>query len=311
MNAVIASLVPVIGLIGLGYLLRRTLVPGEAEWNGIEKLAYFVLFPALIVETLARADLSSVPVAGIGGALALSIILLASGLIASAGAMMRALAISGPAFSSVFQGATRWNTFIALSLAGALYGRPGVTAASVAMIAMIPLLNVLAVLVLSRYGAGKPPALAGTLKALATNPLILACIVGLAINLTGLPVPGPVWAFAETLGRASLALGLLLVGAGLVVDSTTRLGSPLWLSTILKLAVMPALALTLAWAFGVSGTELVVVAICAAVPTASNAYVLARQLGGHAPLMAQIITVQTLIAAGTLPVAILVAEWIG
>jgi predicted permease len=102
-----------------------------------------------------------------------------------------------------------------------------------------------------------------------------------------------------------------LVGAGLVIESGSRPAPALWLSTVLKLVLMPTMALTLALALGVRGTELAVVAICSAVPTASNAYILARQLGGDAPLMAQIITVQTLLSALTLPLALLAAEWIG
>jgi malonate transporter and related proteins len=286
MSLVLASLFPVIALIGLGFFLKRSLIAKDDHWTGIERLAYYVLFPALIVETLARADLASVPLAGIGGALFTSVCIMCLSLFAAAGTLKRVMAV-------------------------ALYGRPGVTAASVAMIAMIPVLNVFAVLALARHGAGTPPSLAATLRQLATNPLIVACALGIGLNLTGLPVPAPVYALAETLGRASLALGLLLVGAGLVIEARTRPGPALWLSTGLKLIVMPAMALTLAMLLGVRGAELAVVAICSAVPTASNAYILARQLGGDAPLMAQIITVQTLLSALTLPLALLMAEWIG
>ena len=69
-------------------------------------------------------------------------------------------------------------------------------------------------------------------------------------------------------------------------------------------ALLPALALTLAAWFGLSGGNLAIVAICAAVPTSSSAYVLARQMGGDAPLLAQIITLQTILAAITMPIAI-------
>jgi predicted permease len=67
---------------------------------------------------------------------------------------------------------------------------------------------------------------------------------------------------------------------------------------------MPALAIGLALWFGVSGTHLATVAVCSAVPTASSAYVMARQMGGDAPLLAQIITLQTIFAAVTMPIVI-------
>jgi predicted permease len=76
---------------------------------------------------------------------------------------------------------------------------------------------------------------------------------------------------------------------------------------ILKLLVMPVLALGLALSFGISGINLVIVAVCSAVPTSPSAYVLARQMGGDAPLLAQIITLQTILAAITMPVSIALA----
>ena len=76
------------------------------------------------------------------------------------------------------------------------------------------------------------------------------------------------------------------------------------IGVLFKLVLMPLLALALALWFGLSGTSLVIVAICSAVPTSPSAYVLARQMGGDAPLLAQIITLQTILAAITMPVAI-------
>lgn len=70
---------------------------------------------------------------------------------------------------------------------------------------------------------------------------------------------------------------------------------------------MPAIMSPLAWACGVQGAALSVVALSAAVPTASSSYVLARRLGGDAPLMSVIITTQTVLARVSLPVVLLLA----
>ncbi len=70
---------------------------------------------------------------------------------------------------------------------------------------------------------------------------------------------------------------------------------------------MPVLAVALALWFGVTGSSLVIVAVCSAVPTSSSAYVMARQMGGDAPLLAQIITLQTIFAAITMPIVIAMA----
>src|SRR6478752_6393091 len=69
MAVVIAALLPVFILIVLGVVLKRTLMRLDTQWNGLERLTYFVLFPMLLIQTLVKADLSKVPVAGVVGAL--------------------------------------------------------------------------------------------------------------------------------------------------------------------------------------------------------------------------------------------------
>ena len=304
MLTVFAALVPVFLLIVLGFGLRRTMLTQDAAWTGLEQLVYFVLFPALLIDSLARADLASVPIAGVGGALLLSVLIMSALCLLLRPLLMNLFGMSGPAFTSIFQGANRWQTFVALSVADALWGNRGITLASVAMVAMIPLLNTFCVAVLARYASPQRLSWPAVFLAIARNPLIIACVVGLAINITHAPYPGPAHAFMDSLGRCSLATGLLVVGAGLQFEGLRRSGSAALLTVILKLAVMPVIAITLGMYFGLTGTSLAVVACCSSVPCASNSYILARQMGGDAPLMAQIVTLQTIIAIFTMPVFI-------
>ena len=82
------------------------------------------------------------PVAGVGGALLLSALLM-SLLCLALRPLLARCAVDGPAFTSIFQGATRWQTYVALAVSGNLYGDVGLALASVAMVAIIPLVNVL------------------------------------------------------------------------------------------------------------------------------------------------------------------------
>ncbi|MDB5602762.1 MAG: Auxin Efflux Carrier [Xanthobacteraceae bacterium] len=304
MTAAILALLPVFLLIVLGIVLRRTLMPDDSHWIGPERLVYYVMFPALLIDTLARADLKGVPVAGVGGALAGAVLLMAALCLALRPLLMGRGRMSGPSFTSLFQGATRWQTFVGLAVAGNLFGDPGVVIASVAMVAMIPLLNILCVSVLARYATDVSPSWLGITRALMANPFIWACFIGVALNLAGVPIPAALHAFGDALGRSSLALGLLMVGSGLQLGALLRPAPATVIATVLKLALMPAMAIGLAVLFGLSGINLAVVAICASVPSASNAYVLARQMGGDAELIAQILTVQTLLAVLTMPIVL-------
>ncbi|ULK98387.1 AEC family transporter [Bradyrhizobium sp. I71] len=306
MPVVVAALLPVFILIVLGVVLKHSLMRLDTQWHGLEQLTYFVLFPMLLIQTLVKADLSRVPVAGVGGALLLSALAMSLLCLALRPALSR-LGIDGPAFTSIFQGATRWQTFVALSIAANMFGDLGLALASVAMVAIIPLVNVFSVSVLARYAAQEKRSPRAIVMTVIRNPLIWACAIGLAVNLMHLPLPKIWHEVADALSRSSLAIGLLVTGAGLHLKGLLRPSLGAAIGVGLKLVLMPALALGLASWFGITGNSLAIVAICAAVPTSPSAYVLARQMGGDAPLLAQIITLQTILAAITMPIAIALA----
>jgi malonate transporter len=303
MQAVLAALLPVALLIVAGFLLRRFLIAEDAHWVGTERILYYVMFPALLIGTLMRADLTQVPVLAVGGTLFASVVVMVVLCFALRPLLARILHMDGPAFTSLFQGATRWHTFVALPVAGNLFGDLGLAIASVALVAMTPLLNVLCVFVLLRYASPNRPDWRAVLLAIVQNPMIWSCVVGILLNPVSSAIPAPVHVFVDALGRSSLALGLLIVGAGLRLGQLHPNGVVL-VTCALKLVLMPAIGIAFAFAFRLSGANLLVVVCCLAVPTASNSYLLARQMGGDAPLMAQILTLQTLAAAITMPIVI-------
>jgi malonate transporter len=303
MALVVAALLPVFLLIVLGFLLKHSLLRLETQWHGLERLTYYVLFPVLLVQTLVKADLATVPVAGVGGALLLAALLM-SLLCLALRPLLARCAVDGPAFTSIFQGATRWQTYVALSVCGNLYGDTGLALASVAMVAIIPLVNVFSVAVLAHYASSERQSVRAVAMTVVRNPLIWACGIGLVLNVLHLPLPRIWHEVADALGRSSLAIGLLVTGAGLQLAGMFRPSLAASVAVFLKLILMPVLAIALALWFGVAGSSLAIVAACAAVPTSASAYVLARQMGGDAPLLAQIITLQTILAAITMPIAI-------
>jgi len=304
MSAILASLIPTFLIIATGWLCRATSFVSESQWAGLERVTYVIFFPALIIDTLSRADLSSVPVLGVGGALVGSILTMAVLVLAIRPVLERRFGIDGPSFTSIFQGATRWNTFVGLAVAGSLFGQRGIALIAVAIAAMVPLLNLLAFYVFIRF-AGRPRQSPwDILRSFIANPFIWSCAIGLALNLLAPPLPKPVAGYIDVIGRAALASGLLIVGAGLDIRRLASPGLPHALTAALKLVLMPVMAVTLARFIGVTGDDLVVTVVAASVPSASAAYVLARQMGGNAGLMAEILTLQTLIALISMPLLI-------
>ncbi len=239
MNSLLPSLAAVFLVIALGWLAKQSRVLDDAAWRGFEAVTYHLLFPAVIIHTLAFSDIRSADAVGLAGAMIIGILAMAGGLFAMRGLLERA-GIEGPAFTSVFQGAVRWNTFVALALASHQFGKPGIALMAIAIAAMIPLINVLCVYTLTRHAQGKELALRGFGATLIRNPFIWSCCVGILLH----PVAGwfPVFAVSalDIVGRASLAAGLLVVGAGLDLKSLARPRLPHYLALGLKLCVMRA-----------------------------------------------------------------------
>ncbi|MDR6871910.1 putative permease [Bosea sp. BE125] len=305
MSPMINSLVAVFLVIATGWGLKTADFVTATHWSGVERLTYQVLFPAVVIHTLAVADLSRLPVLAMGLSLILTILCVAAALLLSR-PLLRRLGIEGPAFTSIFQGSVRWNTFVGLALASGLLGRDGATMMAIAVAAMIPLLNVMCVIVLARYANGQPMSPGATMRSVALNPFIWSSALGLILNQLQWMLPVAVATYVDILGRAALGIGLLVVGAGLDLGRLAKPRLAHGLAIALKLVVMPVLAWTLARQLGVSGPALTMTVVAAAVPTATAAYFLARDLGGDAPLMAEITTMQTLLALGTLPLAVLI-----
>lgn len=297
MIAILSSFVPVFLVIGLGFALRRRGFPGEEVWAPLDQLNYYVLFPALLLDTLATANFGGFDIWPMAAALAAGQLLMVVLIIAG----RRAYKMNGPEFSSVFQGAIRWNSFIALASIASMFGKPGLTLAAVAVAVLVPISNILSVTILTRYALGHSASPVAIARLLAKNPLILSCALGIFLNATGIGLPGPLAVTAKIIGDASLTLGLLAVGGGLRIGHVFEAKWAVLYTSLLKLILMPALMMGFCLIFGVDGLPRLVVLICAAVPGATSSYVLARQLGGDMELMASLITGGTVLAVLTMP----------
>ena len=298
MLELLLALWPLFALIVAGYYLRRWAFPNEAFWPGAERLNYFMLFPALLFSSLATAPLDNPALPRLGLA-----VLLALGIAWLALLLVRRLR-GWPAgrFGAFSQGILRFNTYLGLAAVGSLFGQEGLTLAAIMLALMVPTVNVLSVWSLTaERGVSARSLLLPILK----NPLILACLCGALVNLSGLGLPGGSDRLLSLLAAASLPLGLLCVGAALKPEQLGGEIPALGWNSLLRLLGMPMLAWTVAYALQLPAMESTVLVLFFALPTAPTAYVLTRQLGGDSQLMAGIITLQTLLAAASLPLLLL------
>jgi malonate transporter and related proteins len=296
--AVVSAIIPVFLIILCGYLCRQFKFPDANFWRGAEKITYFLLFPALLFSKMASADLTKIdffkPI--------IVIMLMYLVVTALQLAVKPWVKIGNAQFTSVYQGSIRFNTYIGLALASALYGAEGLVAAVVMTSVMIPTLNVLCVMMLEFYNeqhAGNTSR--RVVKSIIRNPLIIACAAGMGINFAGISLPAVLMEALNVFARAALPLGLLTVGAALALDAIKSALKPLLLASMAKFIVLPSVAMGLCYWLDIDSMVRNAILIFTALPTAPASYVLARQLGGDYHLMATIITVQTLLAVMLMP----------
>ncbi|GLZ89405.1 hypothetical protein Pres01_54560 [Metapseudomonas resinovorans] len=290
MLTLLEALWPLFALIIGGYLLRRWDFPGEAFWPAAERLNYFILFPALLFSSLATAPLDNPALPRLALA-----VFLALGIGWTALLLARRL-LGWPAarFGAITQGILRFNTYLGLAAIGSLYGKDGLAMAALLLALMVPTVNLMSVWALTAERG------VSLLLPMAKNPLILACLAGALVNLAGLGLPGGTDRLLNLLAVASLPLGLLCVGAALRPQELAGEVPALAWNCTLRLLAMPVLAFAVARLLGLPAMESSILVLFFALPTAPTAYVLTRQLGGDSHLMAGIITLQTLLAAGSL-----------
>lgn len=304
MTTIFLALLPVFIVILIGFGLRHFRVIGDTHWAGLDQLCYFVLFPAIIFKEIAAADFTGVPVFRMAGAMMLAVIVMIGLLVLLHRPLMKSLGMNGPQFTSLVQGAARWHTFIAFAIIPLQFGPQALSLGAVSAAAMTPLLNILCVIVMARFAHETHVSAKELLWSILRNPFVFSSLGGVAWQVSGLDLPGMALQVLDMIGRGALGLALLTVGAGLRLGDALSSVRPVAAAAVLKLLAMPLLMAGTLVLMGVEGQAFAVAMLCAAVPTGSGAYVLARQMGGDAPMVANILTLQVIAAAVTIPLVL-------
>lgn len=287
---VLQALWPLFVLIVAGFYMQKHGFPGREFWPGAERFNYFVLFPALLFKSLATAPLDNPALPRLLVAVALALAVCCVGLLIA----RRVHAWPAARFGVMLQGTLRFNTYLGLAAIGGFFGKEGLLLAAVMLALLVPTVNVLSVLALS---AGRHTSAKSLLRPIAKNPLILACAAGALLNLSGIEIKWGADRLLALLAASSLPLGLLCVGAALKPGELRGELNALLANSLSRLLLVPAVAFACAVLLGLPANERAILVLFFALPTAPTAYVLTRQLGGDAHLMAGIITLQTLLSA--------------
>lgn len=299
MNVALQALLPVFGVIALGFIAKHNKIVPETAWGAVNSFGYWLLYPAFLFSTVAHANFAGAQTLKFLGCLILGFAMAATWALA----MRFVVKGDGPAFTSVFQGSVRWNGFVILAAAPSLFGPEGTALVALGFGPVVAFVNVVSVFVLARWGDNDvKPSLPAALAQVSRNPLILASIAGVIANVSGIMgFLGPLAEAVALLGRAAMPIALMSVGAALSFSHITKAPKHLVLAVASKLLIAPLLMLGAGQLLGLPPLLLAVAIGFASMPSAPASYVLAREMGGDAPLMAGIVTVTTILALITIP----------
>jgi len=299
------TLAPVCLMILLGWGLHASKRLPEDFFSGLNKLTFYIGLPAILLVGIATSPFEA------GPAMQVLYVLIAATAAVTTLAYICALLLRlpPPTTAAFVQIAMRGNLayiglpvlFYALdSLPPDMDPASFKTAAMLVLAPSVPLYNIACVTILAHganRGAGHHPSKREIVRKIATNPLVIACLAGLFLSISGIGLPLTLERTLRPLGDMALPLALFSIGSSLTKGQIrAKFGPAAWTSSILKVAIMPIIGLVFVRLFGVGNMEARMAMIFLACPTAISGYVMAEQMGADAELAGSGVLLSTVLA---------------
>ena len=292
---IISSLFPVFALIGLGRILKLTEFTSRDFFQNADKLVYFIFFPSMLFWKIGGAKAGSLPDLSLPLAALCAVLL-----VFSISTLFIALTgVSDYQAGTFSQSCYRFNTYIGMAIVLNAQGEDGVVIFGILVGFLIPVINVLCISILIWFSGKRysfKDRLIRMIKALLSNPLIVACVCGIIFSRVGLFFPPAVDNLFRLLSMVTLPLALLSIGS---TFSLTTLRGFLPLSIVgalFKMGMLPLAGVMFMIHFGVTGEAFKTGLIFFALPTSTALYVLSSQMNSDTELAAASIVFSTLVS---------------
>ncbi len=295
-SAFVQSVLPVLLIGGVGYLVGRA---RRLDLAPIASLAVLVFVPAIVFDSLARAALPR----DLLLQLVLHVFLQLTAIWLLTVLVARLIGWRGPA-----QGALLLSTLFAnagnvgLPLAYFAFGPEGLAIAGGWFAIMAVGANTVSPYLAARARVGVREALGRV----ARQPALYAVAAGLAVNLSGWSLPGPVAKASQLLAGGSVAMMLLLVGLQLARLTIRDEVPGATLATSIRLLAVPFIAWGVGKLVGLEGTALAVAVLQAGTPTAVTSALWALEFNARPSLVSATVVLSTLASVVTLTVLLAV-----
>jgi malonate transporter and related proteins len=300
----IADLIlPVFAVILTGWIVGYTGYLSRALSDALIHFAYNIAMPALLIVTIAQEPSHSLInwrfLVAFGGGSLLCFIVVFGVMSIQGSRSLASRTMHGMAASMTNTG------FVALPVLQAIYGQRAVLPAAIATVFVAVVMFPVAVILLEldqggAHGSGTNPM--ATVKHVVLNPMVLSTLIGMLLSVLDLRMPGPVTAYLGILAGALTPCALFAIGLGLSIDGLrANLGRASLLSAV-KLVIMPLIVYGLCLSLKLDPLYTIAAIICAAVPTAKTAYILAGEYRCEETMVASTVSLTTLASVLTLVV---------
>jgi len=282
--------------IALGYALRCMHMLDEATQKNLNKLVFKVFLPIYVFNNIYTTNIAVAFQPGLvaltmGGVLAIFAFLMA---------FVPRIELENAKRGVMIQAIFRSNfVLFGLPVAVSLCGENNVGPTSLLVGFVVPVFNVLAVVCLEAFRGSKPD-VKKMLKGIATNPLIIASVLGIVMNLTHIPLLTGVHKSITDLGRIATPLALVALGAGFQFRRIRGYTRQLLICISGKLVLCPLLMLTLAAMLGFRNEMLVPVLALFGSPVATSSYTMAELMGGDGTLAGSLVVLTTTLSIFTM-----------
>ena len=314
MQAVIDVVLPVFGLILVGFLAGRIGVLGQDSTQALNKFVYWFALPALFFAGMSRA-----PVADVFDPAYIVTFLAGAAVAAATVVLVARIALRGSAAETAmgaFLGGFSNSGYMGIPFFAAAFGAAGqlpVIVVSVLNGAVVVSVAAVAVELAQNRSAGLARALAEAGRAVISNPLIAAMACGLLWSGAGLGMPRAAVVFLDLLGAcagpcALFAVGLFLAGQQTrVLLDRAHLAEIGWITAV-RLVVQPCATWVVGSLLGLPPFWLAGAVLGAAFPAGATAFVIAQRHGVYVERSSAIILLSTILALPTLSVAMLLLD---
>lgn len=290
---VINHLFPVFAIIVLGVVLKRYRITNDAFLTTSDRLIYFIFFPALLFWKIGGADQAYSPESLRFYAAALSAIAIVYVLSTSCIVLFRIAPFQAGTFS---QSCYRFNTYIGMAVILTAWGKAGIAQFGILIGAAIPLINIMAVATLIWFSGpslSRRERFRTALSALVTNPLILACLAGIAYARWINTFPQFVENSLQLGATVTLPLALLSIGGNLTLRNLRGHIRLALLGSVFKLLALPLIGWWLMEQFGVAKSYYPVGMLFFTLPASTAIYVLSGQLNSDTELASATVVLST------------------